>query len=85
MCENAENLIADEFSAEITDGVAYVSGYDDDSRPVLVDILLITFFFIKSKSKSELISTRKNTSLPLGYPLFHNNIQNFIFLVNNFE
>ncbi|WOH16044.1 hypothetical protein DCAR_0935593 [Daucus carota subsp. sativus] len=31
-----ENLIADEFSAEIADGVAYVSGYDDESRPVLI-------------------------------------------------
>ncbi|KAK1395238.1 Random slug protein 5 [Heracleum sosnowskyi] len=31
-----ENLIADEFSTEIADGVAYVSGYDDDSRPVLI-------------------------------------------------
>ncbi|KAF5202989.1 Random slug protein [Thalictrum thalictroides] len=31
-----EYLIADEFSAEISEGVAYVSGYDDESRPVLV-------------------------------------------------
>ncbi|KAF9621267.1 hypothetical protein IFM89_018484 [Coptis chinensis] len=31
-----EHLIADEFSAEISEGVAYVSGFDDDSRPVLV-------------------------------------------------
>lgn len=39
MLVNAENLIADEFSAEIADGVAYVSGYDDESRPVLVHFL----------------------------------------------
>lgn len=35
----AESLIADEFSSELADGVAYVSGYDDDSRPVLVIFL----------------------------------------------
>lgn len=37
--EYTENLIADEFSSELADGVAYVSGYDDDSRPVLVSFL----------------------------------------------
>ncbi|KAI3937888.1 hypothetical protein MKW92_015612 [Papaver armeniacum] len=31
-----EHLIADEFSAEISDGVAYVAGHDDESHPVLV-------------------------------------------------
>ncbi|GKV42748.1 hypothetical protein SLEP1_g50123 [Rubroshorea leprosula] len=31
-----ENLIADEFSAELTDGVAYVAGHDDQSRPVVI-------------------------------------------------
>ncbi|KAL8162702.1 hypothetical protein V2J09_014191 [Rumex salicifolius] len=31
-----ENLIADEFSGELADGLAYVAGHDDDSRPVLV-------------------------------------------------
>ncbi|KAJ0982292.1 hypothetical protein J5N97_010547 [Dioscorea zingiberensis] len=31
-----EHLIADEFSAELADGLAYVAGHDDDSRPVLV-------------------------------------------------
>ncbi|KAF6162747.1 hypothetical protein GIB67_029016 [Kingdonia uniflora] len=31
-----EHLIADEFSAEISQGFAYVAGHDDDSRPVLV-------------------------------------------------
>lgn len=31
-----ENLIADEFSAELAEGVAYVAGHDEDSRPVLI-------------------------------------------------
>ncbi|KAK9146658.1 hypothetical protein Sjap_006561 [Stephania japonica] len=31
-----EHLIADEFSAEISEGFAYVAGHDDDSRPVMV-------------------------------------------------
>ncbi|PKU59151.1 hypothetical protein MA16_Dca028458 [Dendrobium catenatum] len=30
------HLIADEFSAELADGVAYVSGNDDEGRPVLI-------------------------------------------------
>lgn len=30
------NLIADEFSAEIAEGVAYVAGHDDQLRPVVV-------------------------------------------------
>lgn len=33
---NEENLIADEFSGELADGLAYVAGHDDDSRPVIV-------------------------------------------------
>ncbi|OMO61222.1 hypothetical protein CCACVL1_23677 [Corchorus capsularis] len=31
-----ENLIADEFSAELAEGVAYVGGHDEDSRPVMI-------------------------------------------------
>ncbi|XP_057759315.1 uncharacterized protein LOC130979787 [Arachis stenosperma] len=31
-----ENLIADEFSAELADGLAYVAGHDDQSRPVMI-------------------------------------------------
>ncbi|XP_010523158.1 PREDICTED: phosphatidylinositol/phosphatidylcholine transfer protein SFH6, partial [Tarenaya hassleriana] len=31
-----ESLIADEFTAELAEGSAYVAGYDDESRPVLV-------------------------------------------------
>nr|CAD1837524.1 unnamed protein product [Ananas comosus var. bracteatus] len=32
----AEHLIADEFSAELADGVAHVAGHDDEARPVMV-------------------------------------------------
>ncbi|XWS08980.1 hypothetical protein CRYUN_Cryun40dG0046500 [Craigia yunnanensis] len=31
-----ENLIADEFSAELAEGVAYVAGQDEESRPVMI-------------------------------------------------
>ncbi|XP_050372480.1 uncharacterized protein LOC126790330 [Argentina anserina] len=31
-----EHLIADEFSAELAEGVAYVSGHDEESRPVVI-------------------------------------------------
>ncbi|KAL3507898.1 hypothetical protein ACH5RR_033280 [Cinchona calisaya] len=31
-----DNLIADEFSAEIAEGIAYVAGIDDESRPVMI-------------------------------------------------
>ncbi|KAH7573767.1 hypothetical protein ACOSP7_007625 [Xanthoceras sorbifolium] len=31
-----QNLTADEFSAELAEGVAYVAGHDEDSRPVVV-------------------------------------------------
>nr|GMD92098.1 phosphatidylinositol/phosphatidylcholine transfer protein SFH4 [Ipomoea batatas] len=29
-------MMADEFSAELAEGVAYVAGHDDESRPVLI-------------------------------------------------
>ncbi|KAK4355606.1 hypothetical protein RND71_024577 [Anisodus tanguticus] len=31
-----DHLIADEFSAELAEGVAYVSGHDEESRPVVI-------------------------------------------------
>lgn len=43
--EQTEHLIADEFSAELAEGVAYVSGHDEESRPVVV-IPLINFPFL---------------------------------------
>lgn len=36
MFVETEHLIADEFSAELSDGLAYVAGHDDESRPVMV-------------------------------------------------
>ncbi|KAK1305709.1 hypothetical protein QJS10_CPA10g00250 [Acorus calamus] len=32
----AEHLMADEFSAELSEGIAYLAGHDDEVRPVLV-------------------------------------------------
>ncbi|KAL8490829.1 hypothetical protein ACS0TY_022728 [Phlomoides rotata] len=31
-----DNLMADEFSAELTEGMAYVAGHDDELRPVMI-------------------------------------------------
>jgi hypothetical protein len=31
-----DSLIADEFSGELGEGLAYVAGHDDDARPVVV-------------------------------------------------
>lgn len=36
--QTADNLIADEFSGELAEGVAYVAGQDEESRPVAVSI-----------------------------------------------
>jgi hypothetical protein len=32
----ADHIIADEFSGELADGMAYVAGHDDENRPVVV-------------------------------------------------
>lgn len=39
----SDNLIADEFSAELAEGIAYVAGNDDELRPVMVIILFFCF------------------------------------------
>lgn len=41
-----EHLIADEFSAELSEGIAYVAGYDEENKPVLVitSLLLLSIF-----------------------------------------
>lgn len=46
--EQTEHLIADEFSAELAEGVAYVSGHDEESRPVVVITLINFLFFLIS-------------------------------------
>lgn len=35
---DSDHLIADEFSEEMAGGFAYVAGYDDEARPVVVSI-----------------------------------------------
>lgn len=40
----ADRLMADEFSAELAEGVAYVAGHDESSRPVMV-LLTNPFIF----------------------------------------
>jgi len=39
-----DHLIADDFSAELADGLAYVAGHDDESRPVMVISLPFSSF-----------------------------------------
>lgn len=59
---SADNLIADEFSAEIADGVAYVSGYDDNSRPVLVHSLPSPYIFLVHNIVSNTRKTSKDSN-----------------------
>jgi hypothetical protein len=40
----ADHLIADEFSAELASGAAYVAGHDVDGRPVVVSSELFIVF-----------------------------------------
>ena len=42
-----DNLIADEFSAELVEGVAFVAGHDEESRPVLVNLIFSQSFSSK--------------------------------------
>lgn len=51
-----ENLIADEFSAELVEGVAYVAGHDEESRPVTVGIRTLD-------PLSSLLDIQQNTTL----------------------
>lgn len=46
--KKTDQLIADDFSAELAEGLAYVAGHDDESRPVVVissPLLLISVSF----------------------------------------
>ncbi|XP_008810144.1 SEC14 cytosolic factor [Phoenix dactylifera] len=49
----AEHLIADEFSAELAEGVAYVAGHDDEARPVVV--FRIKQDYLKFRSQKMLV------------------------------
>ena len=44
-----DQLMADEFSAELAEGVAYVAGHDEESRPVMVTNSLLILVFISNK------------------------------------
>lgn len=48
-----DHLIADEFSGEIADGMAYVAGHDDQSRPVV--IFRIKQDYLKFRSQKQFI------------------------------
>ncbi|KAF5824183.1 putative CRAL-TRIO lipid binding domain, CRAL/TRIO domain superfamily [Helianthus annuus] len=48
-----DHLIADEFSGEIADGMAYVAGHDDRSRPVV--IFRIKQDYLKFRSQKQFI------------------------------
>ncbi|WOG83302.1 hypothetical protein DCAR_0102477 [Daucus carota subsp. sativus] len=74
-----ENLIADEFSTEIADGVAYVSGYDNESRPVLI-------FRIKQdyhKFHSQKMLTRVVVfTLEVALQSMAKNVEQFVILID---
>ncbi|RWW76670.1 hypothetical protein BHE74_00015220 [Ensete ventricosum] len=53
-----ELLLADEFSAELGDGMAYVAGHDDEARPVLVQSSA------SSRTTSNFVLTSRNDRLP---------------------
>lgn len=46
-----DNLIADEFSAELVEGVAFVAGHDEESRPVLVKPHFLSKFLLINARK----------------------------------
>ncbi|RRT36561.1 hypothetical protein B296_00057882 [Ensete ventricosum] len=52
-------LLADEFSAELGDGMAYVAGHDDEARPVLVQSSA------SSRTTSNFVLTSRNDRLPI--------------------
>lgn len=65
--------MADEFSAEIADGVAYVSGYDHDSRPVLVIFSLFIRLCLFSQQESEMMKHIARTLFVFSYRFSESN------------
>ncbi|KAF3778683.1 CRAL-TRIO domain-containing protein C23B6-04c [Nymphaea thermarum] len=59
-----DQLIADEFAAEISEGAAYVAGLDDESRPVLVIRLKQEYQKLHSQ---KLLELSPSLSLSLSY------------------
>ncbi|KAL8158197.1 hypothetical protein AgCh_002768 [Apium graveolens] len=74
-----ENLIADEFSAEIADGVAYVSGFDDNSRPVL--ILRIKQDYHKFHSQ-KMLTRLVVFTLEVAIQSMGKNVEQFVLLID---
>ncbi|KAL3812633.1 hypothetical protein ACJIZ3_013901 [Penstemon smallii] len=72
-----DNLIADEFSAELAEGIAYVAGHDDDLRPVMI-------FRIKQeylKYNSNKVFTRLMVfTLEVAIQTMAKNIEQFVLL-----
>ncbi|XP_022748958.1 uncharacterized protein LOC111298506 [Durio zibethinus] len=74
-----ENLIADEFSAELADGVAYVAGHDEESRPVM--ILRIKQDY--QKFHSQKLSTRLLVfTLEVAIGTMLKNVDQFVLLID---
>ncbi|XP_050215627.1 uncharacterized protein LOC126666797 [Mercurialis annua] len=72
-----EQLIADEFSAELADGVAYVAGHDEESRPVI--IFRIKQDYQKFNSQ-KLFSRLVVFTLEVAIATMHKNVEQFVLL-----
>ncbi|KAF5452516.1 hypothetical protein F2P56_027503 [Juglans regia] len=72
-----EHLIADEFSAELSDGIAYVAGHDEENRPILI-------FRIKQdyqKFHSQKVFTRLLVfTLEVAIQTMQKNVEHFVLL-----
>ncbi|KAL4308582.1 hypothetical protein GQ457_01G032600 [Hibiscus cannabinus] len=72
-----ENLIADEFSTEIAEGVAYIAGHDEESRPVMVLRMKQDY----PKFHSQKMFTRLLVfTLEVAISTMPKNIENFVLL-----
>ncbi|CAI9776334.1 unnamed protein product [Fraxinus pennsylvanica] len=73
---DTDHLIADEFSAELAEGVAYVAGHDDESRPVII-------FRIKQdyqKFHSHLFTRLLVFTLEVATQTMEQNVEQFVLL-----
>ncbi|EEF45312.1 uncharacterized protein LOC8280934 [Ricinus communis] len=72
-----EQLIADEFSAELAEGVAYVAGHDEESRPVI--IFRIKQDYLKFHSQ-KLLTRLLVFTLEVAIATMPKNIEQFVIL-----
>ncbi|CAN8295485.1 unnamed protein product [Cochlearia groenlandica] len=72
-----ESLIADEFMAELAEGLAYVAGLDDDCRPVLV--FRIKQDYLKLHTQKQLIRLVVFT-LEVAISTMSRNVEQFVIL-----